>query len=159
MFKSLFLKYITAFMLIIVVSFMLLIVIIGNIINGYSEQVKTELITNSAAAAYTYVDENYQKDIPFARFMEQNEHPTAEILQALTVNADGITILIADVDGTLLMGRGVEQELFAVGSILPFEGMSEVLAGGHVQGTDTFGGALAQEHVVHAYPLAHEGEV
>ena len=68
MFKSLFFKYITAFMLIIAVSFMLLIVIIGNIINGYSEQVKTELITNSAAAAYAYLDENYQKElqVPFA---------------------------------------------------------------------------------------------
>ena len=159
MFKSLFLKYITAFMLIIVVSFMLLIVIIGNIINGYSEQVKTELITNSAAAAYTYVDDNYQKDIPFSEYIAQNEHPTAEILQALTVNADGITILIADVDGTLLMGRGVEQELFSLGSVLPFEGMSKVLAGEHVQSTDTFGGALEQAHVVHAYPLAHDDEV
>ena len=159
MFKSLFLKYITAFMLIIVVSFMLLIVIIGNIINGYSEQVKTELITNSAAAAYTYVDGNYQKDIPFSEYMAQNEHPTVEILQALTVNADGITILIADADGTLLMGCGVEQELFAVGSILPFSDMQEVLAGESVQMTDTFGGALDTVHAVHAYPMLHEGEV
>ena len=159
MFKSLFLKYITAFMLIIVVSFMLLIIIIGNIINGYSEQVKTELITNSAAAAYTYVDGNYQKDIPFSGYIAQNEHQLAEILQALTVNADGITILIADAHGTLLMGRGVEQDLFPVGSVLPFADMSRVLAGESVQGIDTFGGALDMAHVVHAYPLAHEGEV
>ncbi len=159
MFKSLFFKYITAFMLIIVVSFMLLIVIIGNIINGYSEQVKTELITNSAAAAYAYVDGSYQKDIPFSEYVAQNEHPTAEILQALTVNADGITILIADADGTLLMGRGVEQELFEVGQVLPLADMQVVLSGQHVQGTDTFAGALSQPHVVHAYPFLHEGEV
>ena len=72
-------------MLIIVISFMLLIVIIGNIINGYSEEAKTEAITNSAAAAYTYVDENYQKDIPFSQYIAENEQSTAQILQALTV--------------------------------------------------------------------------
>ena len=159
MFKSLFFKYITAFMLIIVISFMLLIVIIGNIINGYSEQVKTELITNSAAAAYTYVDQSYQKDMPFSTFMAQNEHPTAEILQALTVNADGITILITDADGTLLLGCGVEQELFETGSVLPLDGIGDVLAGKPLQTSDTFGDALAEPHVVHAYPLMHEDSV
>lgn len=159
MFKSLFFKYITAFMLIIVVSFMLLIVIIGNIINGYSEQAKTELITNSAAAAYTYVDQNYQKDVPFSQYIEENGQFTAEILQALTVNADGITILLADTDGTLLMGRGVEQQLFEVGQTLPLAEMNAVLAGESVQTTETFSGVLSQPHVVHAYPMMHEQEV
>ncbi len=159
MFKSLFFKYITAFMLIIVISFMLLIVIIGNIINGYSEQVKTELITNSAAAAYAYVDGNYQKDMPFSQYIAENEHTTAEILQAMTVNADGITIMIADADGTLLMGRGVEQQLFEVGKALPLTGMEEVLAGQSVIGTDTFAGMLSQPHVVHAYPLLDGSDV
>lgn len=159
MFKSLFFKYITAFMLIIAISFMLLIVIIGNIINGYSEQVKTELITNSAAAAYAYVDENYQKDVPFSQFVLENEQRTADILQALTVNADGITILLADADGTLLMSRGMEQQLFVEGQKLPLAEMDEVLAGQIVQGTDTFAGELEQPHVVHAYPLLREDDV
>ena len=159
MFKSLFFKYITAFMLIIVVSFMLLIVIIGNIINGYSEQVKTELITNSAAAAYTYVDGNYQKDVPFSQYIEENGQTTAEILQAMTVNADGITIMLTDANGTLLMSRGVEQQLFELGQVLPLTGMEEVLAGQSVQTTDTFAGMLSQPHVVHAYPMLHEGDV
>ncbi len=159
MFKSLFFKYITAFMLIIVVSFMLLIVIIGNIINGYSEQVKTEMITNSAAAAYTYVDGNYQKDMPFSQYIAENEQTTAEILQALTVNAGGITILLADTDGTLLISRGEEQELFAVGQVLPITDMEQVLSGHSVQGSDTFAGALAKPHVVHAYPMMHEHDV
>ncbi len=159
MFKSLFFKYITAFMLIIVVSFMLLIVIIGNIINGYSEQVKTELITNSAAAAYAYVDGNYKKDMPFSEYIAENGQTTAEILQALTVNADGITILLADADGTLLMGRGVEQQLFEIGQVLPLSDMNEVLSGQLIQGTDTFAGTLSQPHVVHAYPLMYENDV
>ena len=146
-------------MLIIVVSFMLLILIIGNIINGYSQQAKTEVITNSAAAAYTYVDENYQKDVPFEQYIAENRHSTAEILQALTVNADGITIMLTDDDGTLLMGCGVEQEMLMVGQMLPMEQLQEVLDGQHVRTKDTFDGLFDEAHIVHAHPMMHENDV
>lgn len=159
MFKSLFFKYITAFMLIIVISFMLLIVIIGNIINGYSEEAKTEAITNSAAAAYTYVDENYQKDIPFSQYIAENEQSTAQILQALTVNADGITILLTDAEGTLLIGCGEEQGMLTVGQTLPMEKLELVLGGEYVHTNDTFDGVFGEEHIVHAYPLLEQEEV
>lgn len=159
MFKSLFFKYITAFMVIITVSFLLLIIIIGNIINGYSEQAKTQVITNSAAAAYTYVDENYKKDISFADFVAQTEPSTAQILQALTVNADGITIMLADADGTLLMCRGEEAGQLHTGTLLPMQQLDTVLGGQSVQTTDSFDGAFAESHVVHAHPLLSEGKV
>ena len=146
-------------MLIIVVSFMLLIMIIGNIINGYSEQVKTDVITNTAAAAYAYVDENYQKDVPFSQYVQENRQSAAEILRAMTVNADGVTILLADTDGTLLLGCGVEQDQFATGQVLPMERLPEAIGGQHVSTTETFDGVFAQEHIVHAHPMMHENEV
>lgn len=159
MFKSLFFKYITAFMLIIVVSFMLLILIIGNIISGYSEEMKADVITNSANAAYTYVDQNYQKDVPFAQYIEENADSISQILQALTVNSDGTTIMLADADGTLLIGRGVEQDCLQVGQVLPMDDLQQVLGGQYVFTTDTFDGAFEQAHTVHAHPLLHEGKV
>lgn len=159
MFKSLFFKYITAFMVIILVSFLLLIVIIGNIISGYSQQAKEEIIANSAAAAYTYVDENYQNDIPFADFVANTEQSTAQILQALTVNADGITIMLSDADGTLLLCRGEQTGHLQVGEILPMQNLEQVLGGQSVQGNDSFGGAFDESMVVHAYPLARENQV
>ncbi len=159
MFKSLFFKYISAFLLIIVVSFMLLIMIIGNIINGYSEQVMVEVITDTAAAAYTYVDENYQNDMPFSQYVAQNERSIAQILQALTVNADGVTIMLADEDGTLLMLRGVDRELLEVGKVLPMQGLEQVLAGEHLRTSDTFTGIFEQSHTVHAHPLIEGNDV
>ncbi len=159
MFKSLFFKYITAFVLIILVSFMLLIMIIGNIINGYSEQVKLEVITETAAAAYTYVDENYQNDVPFSQYIAQNERSIAQIMQALTVNADGVTILLTDADGTLLMRQGVDRELLKVGEVLSMQELEAVLAGEHVRTSDTFAGLFEQPHTVHAHPLTEGDEV
>lgn len=159
MFKSLFFKYITAFMLIIVISFVLLIMIIGNIINGYSEELKTQVITNSATAAYTYVDTHYQKDMPLSQFVKENEADITATLQALTVNADGITIMLTDASGVLLLGCGMEQEKLSVGQDLPMQELDTVLGGELTVTTDTFGDAFEEAHVVHAYPLIHEERV
>ena len=159
MFKSLLFKYITAFLAIITVSFLLLIIIIGNIISGHTEQAKAEIITNTAAAAYTYVDENYDRNIPFADFVSSTEQSTAQILQALTVNADGVTIMLSDAEGTLLLCRGEQTGRLQVGEALPMQNLEQVLGGQSVQGTDSFGGAFDQDLVVHAYPLADEGQV
>ena len=159
MFKSLLFKYITAFLAIITVSFLLLIVIIGNIISGHSEQAKADIIANTAAAAYTYVDESYDRNIPFADFVSDTEQSTAQILQALTVNADGVTIMLSDADGTLLLCRGEQTGRLHVGEMLPMQDMELVLGGQSVQGTDSFGGAFDEAMVVHAYPLADDGQV
>ena len=159
MFKSLLFKYITAFLAIITVSFLLLIVIIGNIISGHSEQAKADIIANMAAAAYTYVDESYDRNIPFADFVSDTEQSTAQILQALTVNADGVTIMLSDADGTLLLCRGEQTGRLHVGEMLPMQDLELVLGGQSVQGTDSFGGAFDEAMVVHAYPLADDGQV
>lgn len=159
MFKSLLFKYITAFLAIITVSFLLLIVIIGNIISGHSEQAKADIIANTAAAAYTYVDESYDRNIPFADFVSDTEQSTAQILQALTVNADGVTIMLSDADGTLLLCRGEQTGRLHVGEMLPMQDLELVLGGQSVQGTDSFGGAFDEAMVVHAYPLADDGQV
>ena len=159
MFKSLLFKYITAFLAIITVSFLLLIVIIGNIISGHSEQAKADIIANTAAAAYTYVDESYDRNIPFADFVSDTEQSTAQILQALTVNADGVTIMLSDADGTLLLCRGEQTGRLHVGEMLPMQDLEPVLGGQSVQGTDSFGGAFDEAMVVHAYPLADDGQV
>lgn len=159
MFKSLLFKYITAFLAIITVSFLLLIVIIGNIISGHSEQAKADIIANTAAAAYTYVDESYDRNIPFADFVSDTEQSTAQILQALTVNADGVTIMLSDADGTLLLCRGEQTGRLHVGEMLPMRDLELVLGGQSVQGTDSFGGAFDEAMVVHAYPLADDGQV
>ena len=159
MFKSLLFKYITAFLAIITVSFLLLIVIIGNIISGHSEQAKADIIANTAAAAYTYVDESYDRNIPFADFVSDTEQSTAQILQALTINADGVTIMLSDADGTLLLCRGEQTGRLHVGEMLPMQDLELVLDGQSVQGTDSFGGAFDEAMVVHAYPLADDGQV
>ena len=158
-FKSLFFKYITAFVLIIVVSFMLLILIIGNIITGYSEQVKTEVLTNTAAAAYTYLDENYKKDLPFSQYIAQNEQSLSVFLQALTVNADGVTILLADDSGMLLTCQGVDREALEIGQQIPLEELDRVLLGEYVQTSDTFAELFDQPHTVHAHPLMEKDDV
>ena len=57
MFKSVFAKYITAFMVIIIVSFAVLIGIISTVVNKYSVNAKADLVAQSAQTAAAYIEE------------------------------------------------------------------------------------------------------
>ena len=54
MFKSLFAKYITAFMLIIFVSFSILTAITTVMVNNYSIEAKSEIMSNSVRSSVEY---------------------------------------------------------------------------------------------------------
>ena len=51
MFKSVFAKYITVFMVLIVVSFAMLLAIISTVVNNYSVNAKADLVAQSAHTA------------------------------------------------------------------------------------------------------------
>ena len=61
MFKSVFAKYITAFMVIITVSFAVLIGIISTVVNNYSVNAKADLVAQSAHTAAAYIEEKLQQ--------------------------------------------------------------------------------------------------
>ena len=56
MFKSVFTKYITAFMLIIIVSFAMMITIIASVVNTYSGQLKDDMISRATQSAVEYLE-------------------------------------------------------------------------------------------------------
>jgi hypothetical protein len=55
MLKSLFAKYVFAFMLIILSSFLVIILITSSIIGNYSADAKAQVMENSARASSTYI--------------------------------------------------------------------------------------------------------
>ena len=56
MFKSLFMKYITAFILLLFFSFAVIISILTSIINNYSKETKEEVMKNIALSTCEYLD-------------------------------------------------------------------------------------------------------
>jgi len=56
MLKSVFAKYISAFMLIILCSFLIIILIITSIIGIYSENAKSDIMNNAAHSSAEYLE-------------------------------------------------------------------------------------------------------
>ena len=60
MFKSVFAKYITTFMLIIFVSFLLLVLLITAMVNNYAVNAKKKLLDNTADFAAGYLSDRME---------------------------------------------------------------------------------------------------
>ena len=58
MFKSVFAKYIFAFMLIIAISFAMLASIVGSVVNSYSVSAKTESVRSASEAVVNCIEKS-----------------------------------------------------------------------------------------------------
>ena len=67
MFKSVFAKYVTAFMVIITLGFVLLLIIVTSIVSNYSSQAKLELMDNAAQVTKEILEQAIA-DEPMADF-------------------------------------------------------------------------------------------
>lgn len=108
MFRSLFTKYITVFMLIIIISFILQISIIATLIGGYSDSSKQESLSRAADAVASYVQDAMSK-VRFRTLKQYvNSYRTTinrNVYMMLKYSGD-MSIIIVDSDGTVLFSTG-----------------------------------------------------
>lgn len=144
MFKSVFLKYVSAFMLIIVLSFIIVVIISASAIGRYSETTKQVLMENSALAAGGYLSdrmEGFEGDL--SQLIEEDGEDIKRTLSLMVGSANDSSVLIVDKGGVPLtvagsgenrlnMNKGIEKEIFSSiereGSYINFgksEGMFE----------------------------------
>ena len=99
MFKSLFAKYITAFILIILISFSLIIGVISAIITQYSGQAKCELMETAAVSSVTFL-QNKMQNLFSVRGLNEHFYPVGRNLQNGMMSSCGILRIInADFSG------------------------------------------------------------
>ena len=93
MFKSVFAKYITVFMVLIVVSFAMLLAIISTVVNNYSVNAKADLVAQSAHTASAYIEEKLQQaDMSdFVEFSRQHEADISLMMQAVASTSEDFT--------------------------------------------------------------------
>lgn len=121
MFKSLFSKYISAFLLINIFSFAVIISIITSIINGYSQNVQRESMKMVTASSKEYVAS--QIDVTdgekLESFVASNTNSIERMFSAISQNSENITMVISDLSGKVLGAFGTYSDEFAQGSLLP----------------------------------------
>lgn len=116
MFKSVFVKYISAFMLINILSIFLSTSIITTLVNTYDENNKSRTLANIAYSVTTFIIDDYTSsgEMSFNDYLNKSVYPIKPMLDSLEGNVENLVIFIADGDGNVkLIGGSSHADTFA----------------------------------------------
>ena len=104
MFKSLFSKYVTAFMLIILVSFLVVLIITATAIGRFSNDVKQDAVMNTVETAQSYFSSLlYSSERADISAFDGNERIQVEqMLAKLSLNVGDVSTVVTDTQGNVI---------------------------------------------------------
>ena len=155
MFKSVFAKYISAFMFIILLSFTVIIVVIASIITSYSEQAKTDIMETAARSSAIFLEGKLEgDDAPELDKLVNNEaEDIRTMLSVVSSNSDDVTVLITDNSGRILLEAGRDRAEISEGFTIPKPLMDEVNNGSVVFEKASNYSIFSQTQAVYAVPV------
>lgn len=158
MFKSVFTKYITAFMVIIIISFTILAAIITSIIASNTEDSKYQTISTTTYTASVYLEMGYNNsDIPlFEDYIMQRRAQIQNYLTLLTDYTGDMVIFITDREGNILLTDG-HTSLDYLRQNVPEHIIEDVIKGTALTRNDDLGGVFEDEHLTWAAPIYGSG--
>lgn len=170
MFKSVFIKYISAFMLINICSIVLSTTIITTLVNSYDENTRMRTVSNVAYSITNFVidDYNESEQANFEAYLDESLYDIQPVLNMMSINVDGIVVLVADGAGNVKLAAGSElskQYLDDDGQIapdlsIPVSVMDELSEGNAVTRNDNLEGFFTDDHIVSILPItALDGKV
>ncbi len=155
MFKSVFAKYISAFMLIILVSFLIIIAVITSIISNYSKDNKENIVQNAANSSSIYIQNKFesgaQNDI--VALAETYSDDIEAVFTAISSNGEDMTIFMTDIDGSILLTVGKDRDQIPDNALVPSELLGEINRGESVSRIGKISGVLDSPHMFHAVPI------
>ena len=114
MFKSVFSKYVSAFMVIIILSFSVVVVITSSALGRYSRELKEEIMSSSAEASAAYISDRLKgADGGLAAMLENDTQAVGETMDKILVTTEDVTLIITDTDGKILLLAGSEDNRIA----------------------------------------------
>ena len=173
MFKSIFVKYFSLFMIIIIISYVILAGVVMTLANGYEEEQAYFDFQNIARTLSVYVGKDYRNH--FADVFENGEnHPPVidtnltDVVSLASREIPGCVIFIANKDGyicslgsdsTITLNKDDEVFFFDVSGIIqvPKEYMAKVLSDKVVSGHDTLDGILQKDSYYSIVPIISSG--
>ncbi len=128
MFKNIFVKYVLAFMSIILLSFLIIIFIISSIIGNYSAEAKSSIMQNTARASSVYLEELFSAvntdDINDA--VSVCAERASVMLGAIADNDDDLTVLVCDTQGQILLSVGKQTDELLPNAAVPQSLINEI---------------------------------
>ncbi len=157
MFKSVFAKYITTFMLIIFVSFLILVLIVTGMVNNYAKTTREQLLSSTAHGAAEFLGaraESITSANKFSNVILASQPDVDNMLTTLAADED-ISILLVDNNGNVLrmISRGVVGDSTAV---VPRNVMDEVNNLVQLSEFETLEGVFDEPHLFCTAPVFTE---
>ncbi len=154
MFKSVFTKYITAFMLIIIFSFAMMISIITSIVNTYSVQVKEDMVLRAAQTAAEYIESEMDASqiYDFSSLIAIYRDRVQPVLDVAAAQTEDVLLLVTDNSGKILMTGGGGEMNFT-GKSIPKTLMDEINNGVEIRQLDALEGLFDRPYLIYATPV------
>lgn len=154
MFKSVFAKYITAFMGIIFVSFLVLVLIITLMVNNYALRAKEAQLANAAHTAADLLERRTKEKLKtnFAQMLEDDAADLDGLLTSLAAGGENITIMLVDTGGNVLRIVTSEGGSGSTAQV-PKVVMDEVNSGNELSQFEALEGVFEIPHLYFAAPV------
>jgi hypothetical protein len=163
MFKSVFTKYLSAFTLILFVSFTILATVLYSAVNNYAQSEKSDSIIKVADTVLGFMywhDGNGSDSLSvnsFSDYIKENHETLLGIIYALDEYTEDINTYITDAAGNVLL----QNESFSAYAEseyslekLPSDIIELVKKNGSYSGTGTLTGANSAKHLIYALPIS-----
>ena len=126
--RSVFAKYVTTFMALLLSGFLMLLLIFNSVVENYSEKTKEAIVTGAAKAAVADLADMFDESgmADFSAYIRRDETMILRLLDAIITNSDDIVIFVTDTAGTPLIRTGS-----TVGTAEYFAHTGESLAATH----------------------------
>lgn len=161
MFKSVFAKYITAFVMIIIISFCMILSIIVSLVNSYSANIQTEIVKSTARSTESYLELRYeQSDFgSFKGFIQDNRADIVDILSTIAANYEGVSVMLSDQNGNVLVhSLGEETHLFENEIALPPDIQNTLVLNEETRFVGTIPNLFDTPHICYATPILDEND-
>ncbi len=158
MFKSVFTKYITAFMLLIFFSFLIIAVILCGTASDYSTNAKSDTVSHTAELVSDTVENMFiiSEDSDFNRYVYSDLYSIEKLLSVMAEHNDDLNILIVDSNGALLVHNNTLKQGYIKGNI-PADILDKANKNGSASHDGNLNGTFEKKNLVHIFPV-HDTE-
>ena len=150
MFKSIFSKYVTAFMLIILVSFLVVVIITSSAIGRFSNDTKEDFVKNSNEIAKNYISSMlYSSESKnLYSFEDAEKTDINQILDNISFNTQDVSTMVVDPEGKIVFSYTCEDNEIAFSGKLPEKITKAVVSDGEYYESGKFDGFFKGARVV-----------
>lgn len=160
LFKSVFARYMVAFMLIILLSFLILALIITSLVQNFSNDQKQEELERVAISAKTYLETEYDEGrfSSFAEYIRSDRDAVQRSLTAITRYSGDMFIVVTNSMG-IVLSHDDYAPVDKISHEFPSDVLNKISSNGNLMKEADLTGSLPDKHYVFAQHILDENEM